>query len=410
MQDPNSIDENTLPRPELNPLLNPLLASHMGRWAEVYFTNPPEKREQAVLELLRELESKSGAGATTQPAAEPVREEERTVGATRTFPQSADSSNVCSLCGHRNRRQQWFCGMCGGRLSEDNAEAEDSSPSESSVIRGFTDSSEYVSPAVQQIINESAESYPALPEFQPGPPISIPPPPEEPLDAAPSEPDWPQLRNDFAGFRVQAEPVTRPWRLYVAAGVALLLSLLLYEGWRGNKQTSGSAAQEFPSSAQPSTQSLPATQPTAPSSQPAPSAAPPVNSAKEQPVAKPPASPKRPPATRPNTPSPAVAQTTPATISLQSVQSGSDELATAQRFLNGSRGETRDSSEAAKWLWRAVAKQNVTATLLLSDLYLRGDGVPHSCDQARLLLDAAARKGKAEAAARLRNLRAFGCE
>ncbi len=33
----------TLPDPELNPLLNPLLAANMGRWAEVYFTNPPEK-------------------------------------------------------------------------------------------------------------------------------------------------------------------------------------------------------------------------------------------------------------------------------------------------------------------------------------------------------------------------------
>jgi hypothetical protein len=45
----------TLPDPELNPLLNPLLAAHMGRWAEVYFTTPPEKRAQAVSELVREL-------------------------------------------------------------------------------------------------------------------------------------------------------------------------------------------------------------------------------------------------------------------------------------------------------------------------------------------------------------------
>jgi hypothetical protein len=52
-------DATTLPDPELNPLLNPLLAAHMGRWAEVYFTNPPEKRGQAVAELLRELENSS---------------------------------------------------------------------------------------------------------------------------------------------------------------------------------------------------------------------------------------------------------------------------------------------------------------------------------------------------------------
>ena len=47
---------NSLPNAELNPLLNPTLGQHLDRWAEVYFTNPPEKREEAVLELLRELQ------------------------------------------------------------------------------------------------------------------------------------------------------------------------------------------------------------------------------------------------------------------------------------------------------------------------------------------------------------------
>ena len=58
-----SEDERALPRPELNPLVNPLLADNMGRWAEVYFTSPPEKREEAVIELLRELEAFLDAGA-----------------------------------------------------------------------------------------------------------------------------------------------------------------------------------------------------------------------------------------------------------------------------------------------------------------------------------------------------------
>ena len=43
---------DVLPRAELNPLLNPLLERNLGRWAEVYFTSPPEQREQAVEELL----------------------------------------------------------------------------------------------------------------------------------------------------------------------------------------------------------------------------------------------------------------------------------------------------------------------------------------------------------------------
>ncbi len=70
----------------------------------------------------------------------------------------------------------------------------------------------------------------------------------------------------------------------------------------------------------------------------------------------------------------------------------------------------RDPSEAAKLLWKAVRKQNSTAAILLSDLYMRGDGVPRSCDQARLLLVAAARRGSPLAAQQLRNLESQGCQ
>jgi TPR repeat protein len=69
----------------------------------------------------------------------------------------------------------------------------------------------------------------------------------------------------------------------------------------------------------------------------------------------------------------------------------------------------RDPAEAAKLLWKAVSKQNATAAVLLSDLYLRGDGVPRSCDQARLLLVAAAKRGSPLAAQQLRNLESHGC-
>jgi len=82
----------------------------------------------------------------------------------------------------------------------------------------------------------------------------------------------------------------------------------------------------------------------------------------------------------------------------------------AQKYLKGAHGAAPDSSEAAQWLWKAVAKKNMTATLLLSDLYLRGDGVARSCDQARLLLEAAAQKGMAVAETRLRNLQDSGCQ
>jgi TPR repeat protein len=89
---------------------------------------------------------------------------------------------------------------------------------------------------------------------------------------------------------------------------------------------------------------------------------------------------------------------------------GSEELAMAESYLTGTAGKQRDSAEAAKWLWKAVAKHNPEAMELLSDLYLRGEGIPKNCEQARVLLDAAARRGVKDAADRLTHLQDFGCQ
>ena len=78
----------------------------------------------------------------------------------------------------------------------------------------------------------------------------------------------------------------------------------------------------------------------------------------------------------------------------------------AERYLSPS---SRDSAEAARWLWKAVGKENGRAVLLLSDLYAKGDGVAKSCDQARLLLMVAAKKGNTDAASRLRSFDSTGC-
>jgi TPR repeat protein len=100
-----------------------------------------------------------------------------------------------------------------------------------------------------------------------------------------------------------------------------------------------------------------------------------------------------------------------ATTSRQSFvgqEGGAPDLRLAQRYLEGSMG-VRDPAEAAKLLWKAVGKQNATAAILLSDLYQRGDGVVRSCDQARLLLVAAAKRGSPQAAQQLRSLELQGC-
>jgi TPR repeat protein len=89
---------------------------------------------------------------------------------------------------------------------------------------------------------------------------------------------------------------------------------------------------------------------------------------------------------------------------------GEEELSIAERYLSGANGGRRDTAQASQWLWRSVAKHNDTAALLLAELYLQGDGVSKNCDQARMLLDSAARKGISGAGVRLRNLQAFGCQ
>src|ERR1035438_381864 len=57
-----------LPASDLNPLQNPLLGAHMGRWAEVYFTTPPEKRAQAVSDLVRELSNNPMSERISSPS------------------------------------------------------------------------------------------------------------------------------------------------------------------------------------------------------------------------------------------------------------------------------------------------------------------------------------------------------
>jgi TPR repeat protein len=80
----------------------------------------------------------------------------------------------------------------------------------------------------------------------------------------------------------------------------------------------------------------------------------------------------------------------------------------AQRYLDG-RGVPRSSTAAASWLWKSVAKQNAHADILLADLYTLGDGVSKNCDQARMLLVAAAKKNAPGAAEKLRNIESGGC-
>jgi uncharacterized protein len=67
-----------------------------------------------------------------------------------------------------------------------------------------------------------------------------------------------------------------------------------------------------------------------------------------------------------------------------------------------------DAAAAAAWLWKATAKGNPDAPVQLADLYIKGNGVPRSCEQAMVLLKTAAAKENAGARNRLGSMYATG--
>jgi hypothetical protein len=68
-----------------------------------------------------------------------------------------------------------------------------------------------------------------------------------------------------------------------------------------------------------------------------------------------------------------------------------------------------DRSAHARGLWSAVEAGDSSAEVELARLYLKGDGVPRNCEQARVLLRAAARGGNLEARHQLQKLYTTGC-
>jgi hypothetical protein len=87
---------------------------------------------------------------------------------------------------------------------------------------------------------------------------------------------------------------------------------------------------------------------------------------------------------------------------------GENDLANAQRYLNGKAGPVNNVA-AAHFLWSAVQKGNVQAEVELADMYARGAGVTKSCEQARVLFRAAAEKGSSQGAEKLAQILRGGC-
>ena len=88
---------------------------------------------------------------------------------------------------------------------------------------------------------------------------------------------------------------------------------------------------------------------------------------------------------------------------------GQEEFEAAQEILQA-KGSARDLRRAVDLLWASVKKGYVPAEVTLGDLYRRGDGVVKSCDQARVLLVAASKKGSVDARQQLELMAEQGCE
>jgi len=87
---------------------------------------------------------------------------------------------------------------------------------------------------------------------------------------------------------------------------------------------------------------------------------------------------------------------------------GQQEYQQAEQILRNRSSET-ELAVAVRLLWVAVEKGNADAEVALAGLYRDGKGVARNCDQARILLTAAARKGSAEAHKRLEEFMRNSC-
>lgn len=425
---------NTLPYPELNPLQNPLLSENINRWAEVYFNNPPERRDAAVVELLEELleerRQRSEQYRKENPAFIPQSRE--------VPPVSGIPDNIvhCRACDAANPATHQFCGSCGQSLQAKEPRAQEREVREADrQVQGTIDAA----PATPQIpsteLHEPATNNNFL-EFEP--------PADEageiPTEEYESRSYSPAVANNdlslFQSLRAPAgEDDEEDWeygpqrsssyRYYIAAVLTILILGLGYLAWHSG-QFSQTSHEGSPLPPNPATESAPAPAASTPSSPSAKADSTGSAGSKSatEPTAKniPPTSDNRDAqegdsrqkAGQNNDALTKASQTQPmaratATPVASHPGAGSEELATAQRYLTGANGQARDSSEAAKWLWKAISKHNGQATLMLADLYLKGDGVSKNCDQGRVLLDSAAQKGIPGAGERLRNLQAFGC-
>lgn len=394
---PRGSSTPALPNARLNPLLNPLLAKQLGRWAHIYYTASVDKREAAIEKLVCELEAEAAkiAGNTATPV--PREEHSQDAAAPRT------TGPVLVAAQHT-----------------------EPPPVAPPVIENVHTEDLVVAPPISASPGvESEEQTQAMPEPMPESPMpeswhelirqhASSPPPEEPPPAPEflsaeivpklaSEPVLEKGRTaaeDYRSFddllarsdaaqldmaNVTPAP-TRRWRVpLVAAGV---LAVLGGSFWIASGHHARTAAIEQ------------AHVPPKPVTPPVVAAEPPT-----------PAKPAVSTAARTGVHEVLVSKNTPL---VENTQATDPELAAGMRSLQGN-GVERNSAEAARHLWQSVKNQNGSALVVLAGLYAQGDGVTKDCDQAKILLDAASKQAKSQSQTQRvetarETLRTSGCE
>jgi cytoskeletal protein RodZ len=110
-----------------------------------------------------------------------------------------------------------------------------------------------------------------------------------------------------------------------------------------------------------------------------------------------------------DTPARQIAGESSATPAEAPPDSGQAEYSEAMRILGGHEVGAK-LPDAVRLLWVSVKKGNSNAEVTLAGLYRDGRGVQKNCEQTRVLLSAAARKGNASAQKSLQQIVREGCE
>lgn len=457
-QEPEAMRREPSPppaNPRLSPLLNPLLAQQMGRWAHVYYTTPIDQREAAVEQLVRELEAESamiagGASAPAISAAEATGQFSDKKEEEATKIQNAEPIEDQELAEPSEIREPV---AEGARIAEPAGEtpmaASDTSLAPL-IAKSETDLSDvFVSaphPPVPQVevpeveVPQAAVSQVQVSEIDVPQIEASQPRPDFESALASDLADSDLTDNDLAGNEFPHEAtgsgisfqpwMTKSWQApsrsrVAAASLVAAVAVLLWAAPRIATRIATRA------SVQPSTQisaaptSSGTKEPPAKPSAVAPSAVTGSEETSSLEHGQAPVAPRHIPARSGPARTPAALATNlaanpatnPASNTFEKLGDKKEEdpeLTVGLRYLHGD-GVERDSEVAAHHLWKAVGKQNASALLELAGLYAKGDGVAKNCDQARVLILAAARQAASPVQTRRvedarETLQTSGCE